>query len=82
MNEKTFHREFRRAEIRRRVGQEPDYWLGYQRGLMRGFYGEYFHTDHEHELWLTLAGESDASLRERGRGYRDGLVMATAEEAA
>ena len=80
MNVHKFHRELRKA--RTRLGQQPDYWLGYERGLIRGYRGERFGTDLEHELWLSLAAAGDAALRERGRGYRDGLVVATAEEAA
>ena len=82
MNEKAFHRELRKAHIRRERGEQPDYWFGYERGLIRGFRGEQYGTEQEHEFWLSLAAEGDASLRERGRGYRDGLVVATAEEAA
>lgn len=63
-------------------GEQSDYWLGYERGLIRGHRGDGFGTGEEHELWLGLAAETDLVLRERGRGYRDGLVMATAEEAA
>jgi len=82
MREKTFHHEIRKAHIRRERGEQPDYWLGYERGLIRGIRGEQFGTEQEHELWLGLAAEADAALRERGRGYRDGLVMATAAEEA
>jgi hypothetical protein len=57
-------------------------WLGYERELIRGFRGQRFGTSDEHEFWLTLAADGDASLRERGRGDRDGLDAATAEEVA
>ena len=64
------------------LGLRPDYWHGYQRGVRRGFQGEMFGTNADHELWLLLAvnGDDEAS-RERGRGYRDGLsAWAIAEE--
>ena len=82
MNEQMFQRELREARANRDRGARTDYWLGYERGLIRGHRGERFGTDQEHELWLTLAAEGEPALRERGRGYRDGLVVATAEEAA
>ena len=82
MNTNMFKRELVKARSARACGERPDYWFGYERGLMRGHRGAGFGTDHEHELWLSLAGAGDARLRERGQGYRDGLVVATAEEAA
>lgn len=82
MDERMYHRELLKAMKRRERGEQPDYWLGYERGLIRGFRGEKFGTAKDHEFWLSLAAERDVSLRERGRGYRDGIVMATAEEAA
>ena len=81
MNEHMFQRELYKARANRDRGARTDSWLGYERGLIRGHRGERF-GDQEHELWLTLAAEAEPSLRERGRGYRDGLVVATAEEAA
>ena len=82
MNERMFQRELCKARSNRDRGSRTDYWLGYERGLIRGHHGERFGTNQEHELWLTLAVAEDPALRERGRGYRDGLVVATAEEAA
>jgi hypothetical protein len=82
MNEHMFQRELFKARAHRDRGTRTDYWLGYERGLIRGYRGERFGTDQEHELWLTLAAECEPTLSERGRGYRDGLVVATAEEAA
>jgi hypothetical protein len=55
------------------VGDRPEYWAGYQRGLRRKFHGENFGTSSEHELWLTLIDDIDESRAERGKGYRDGL---------
>lgn len=82
MDERTFHRELFKARSRRAVGDDRNYWMGYECGLMRGVYGVCYVADEEHEVWLTYAAASELWLRERGRGYRDGLVMATAEEAA
>jgi hypothetical protein len=82
MDERTLYLELHKARSRREVGQLRNYWMGYECGLMRGFYGTCYVADEEHEAWLTFAGASELWLRERGRGYRDGLVMATAEEAA
>lgn len=82
MNEHMFQRELYKARAHRDRGARTDYWLGYERGLIRGHRGEHFGTDQEHELWLILAAAEEPALRERGRGYRDGLVVATAEEAA
>jgi len=64
------------------LGLRGDCWHGYQRGLRRGFQGEMFGTDADHELWLRLADEgADEASRERGRGYRDGLIaIAAADE--
>jgi hypothetical protein len=78
MDEQTFQSEILRARTYRELGERPAYWTGYERGLRRGFYGECFGTDQEHELWLTLEADGDAICRERGLGYRDGLAMATA----
>ena len=57
------------------LGLRPDYWHGYQRGLRRGFQGELFSTNADHELWLRLAADGDdEASKERGRGYQDGLA--------
>lgn len=82
MNEHMFQRELFKARSHRERGARAEYWLGYERGLIRGHRGDRFGSDQEHELWLTLAAERNPALRERGQGYRDGLVVATAEEAA
>jgi hypothetical protein len=82
MNIHILTRELAKARSARVRGERPDYWLGYERGLMRGHRGAGFGTDHDHDLWLSLAASGDARLRERGKGYRDGLVVAAAEEAA
>ena len=55
------------------LGDETDYWNGYQRGLRRAFHGDQFGTDEEHALWLALAEAPETDRKEKGRGYRDGL---------
>ena len=71
--------EFVRESIRARTmaiidPERADYWHGYRRGLRRARFGEQFGTAAEHQLWLTLADDTDASRAARGRGYRDALA--------
>ena len=54
--------------------QRADYWHGYRRGLRRARFGEQYGTAAEHQLWLTLADDTDSSRAARGRGYRDALA--------
>jgi hypothetical protein len=54
--------------------ERADYWHGYRRGLRRARFGELFGTAAEHQLWLTLADDTDTSRAARGRGYRDALA--------
>ena len=74
MDEIRFLTLMKKARNFAHLGGRLDYWRGYQRGLRRGFQGELFGTDREHELWMRLAEDGgDEASRERGRGYRDGL---------
>ena len=75
MNENRFLQLMMKARTFSGRGEHFDYWHGYQRGLRRGFQGDLFGTEAEHQMWMRLAehGPDDAS-RERGRGYRDGLI--------
>jgi hypothetical protein len=74
MDETRFLTLMKRARNFSHLGERLDYWHGYQRGLRRGFQGELFGTNDEHQRWLRLADEgADEASRERGRGYRDGL---------
>ena len=79
MDQIRFLMLMKRARNFSHLGERPHYWHGYQRGLRRGFQGELFGTEEEHRRWMRLAydGADDAD-RERGRGYRDGLVACTA----
>jgi len=48
-----------------------DYWVGFQRGIMRLFYGKNFGTDEEHVKWMNCAdGENGKKLQD---GYRTGV---------
>ena len=85
MDESRFLSLMKKARMFSSLGGRADYWRGYQRGLRRGFHGELFGTDDEHEFWMRLADDGgDNASRERGRGYRDGLSAcgAAAEDSA
>ena len=75
MIDTVFVRESIRARTMAIIDPErADYWHGYRRGLRRARFGEQFGTAAEHQLWLTLADDPDASRAARGRGYRDALA--------
>lgn len=82
MDEQRFISLMRKADTMRRIGDRPDYWAGYQRGLRRAHHGERFGTEAEHELWLSLIDRTDSLSQERGVGYRDGLLAAISEPEA
>ena len=82
MDAQTFQSEMLKARTLSKL-EHHDYWHGYERGLRRGYHGESFGTEQEHELWLTFAADgSDHMRRELGRGDRDGLVATEAESTA
>ena len=54
--------------------KRADYWHGYRQGLRWARYGEQCDTAAEHEQWLALVDDNDASRVARGHGYRDGLA--------
>jgi len=75
MDENRFLSLMKTARMQSYRGGEADYWHGYQRGLRRGYMGQLFSTDADHQLWMRLADDgSDKASRDRGRGYRDGLA--------
>ena len=74
MDKPTFGREMARAKTMQEIGDNQDYWAGYQRGLRRAHHGESFGTDDEHQQWLALLNEDDPQRQARGCGYRDGLI--------
>ena len=74
MDENRFLSLMNTARVQSYRGVESDYWHGYQRGLRRGYLGQLFGSDAEHQEWVRLADDgADKPSRERGRGYRDGL---------
>jgi hypothetical protein len=75
MDENRFLSLMKTARMQSYRGGEADYWHGYQRGLRRGYMGQLFGTDAEHQLWMRLVDDGpDKPSRDRGRGYRDGLA--------
>jgi hypothetical protein len=75
MDENRFLSLMKTARMQSYRGNEADYWHGYQRGLRRGYMGQLFGTDAEHQRWMRLADDGpDKPSRDRGRGYRDGLA--------
>lgn len=73
MNKEYFEQEMIRARTYQRLGDHPDYWAGYMRGLRRTFHGNNFGTQEEHEMWISFQNENDERRRWLGRGYVDGL---------
>lgn len=73
MEKGHFQREMMKAQNFIELGEDSDYWMGYQRGLRRRYHGEIFGTDEEHEMWMQLYEDSDDVRAARGRGYRDGF---------
>lgn len=55
---------------------EPDFWLGYRRGLNRRLYGKIFGNIEEHRSWYEIPDnlEEEPSIERvaRGIGYRIG----------
>ena len=75
----NYESKLRRAAVMQRLETDPvqaDWWAGYMRGLRRGHHGEIFGTEHEHQIWMSLAGSPDLLRDARGRGYRAGLAAA------
>jgi len=83
MDENRFLSLMKTARMQSYRGGEADYWHGYQRGLRRGYMGQLFGTDAEHQLWMRLANDGpDKPSRDRGRGYRDGLAACGIAESS
>ncbi len=79
----VFEQESTRARTMAMVEpKHADYWHGYRHGLRRARFGEQFDTAAEHEQWLALVDDTDASRAARGRGYRDGLAHLGTEREA
>jgi hypothetical protein len=71
MNEYTFKNEIAKARVSQTKNNNPDYWIGYERGLRRQYYGVSFGTKEDHIRWLLADGNEPQ--RQRSKGYRDGL---------
>jgi len=72
MKRSVFEHEMAKAKTFHDLGEKPDYWRGYMRGLRRRYHGENFGTADEHEKWMALV--DDEYRQEMGRGYRDAFV--------
>jgi hypothetical protein len=81
MNQSEFESKMLRAKTMRDLGDKPEYWAGYMRGLRRLYHGENFETPEDHEKWMSLTGPDEARA-ERGRGYRDGFAAEETSKAA
>lgn len=78
MSGSSFQNLLRRADTCRRIESDPyrtEWWGGYIRGLRRAHYGDGYGTERDHEIWLSLAGNSDRMRDARGRGYLAGLTL-------
>lgn len=77
MNQKEFESEMGKAKgMKIAEPDRVDFWDGYIRGLRRGYHGEKFGTDEEHQLWWNLTDDDDESRAARGQGYRVGIRCA------
>ena len=53
-----------KATARILIGDRPDYWRGYQKGLQRQYHSETVVSMDEHIQWLTILDEY--ATREKG----------------
>jgi len=70
MDEQLFKHEGMKARTFIDLGERPDYFRGYMRGLRRRYHGENFGDSGEHEKWLSVI--DDDYRREMAQGYHDG----------
>jgi hypothetical protein len=65
---------------------QPEFWLGYRRGLNRRLYGKIFGDSEFHRSWHDIPDnlEEEPSIERvvRGMGYRAGYAGLNVEEAA
>jgi hypothetical protein len=73
MNELQFKREIKKAEQLKQAG-DADYWSAYQLGLRQGF--EKSVSKKEHNLYVSYLKDPDLVKQQKGKGYRDGLMIA------
>jgi hypothetical protein len=82
MDEYTFQRELFKARAHRYCGERPDYWQGYESGLIHAHCGAQSANGHDQERLMGLTGPGEVSLSDHERGYRDGIVTTIAAWAA
>ena len=74
MDRESFESEMQLAEAKILIGDRPDYWRGYQQGLMRQYHGDSVVPLEEHREWMKKAGADDQKAYEAGKGYMDGFL--------
>jgi hypothetical protein len=78
MNQQEFESEIGKAKTFQQLEpKKQDFWAGYQRGLRRGYHGEKFGSQEEHDKWWSLVDDDIDSRVEQGQGYRAGFRCAT-----
>ena len=75
MTRERFEHELTRAKTLQQLGDRPQYWAGYIRGLKEVYHGQRFGTDEEHERWLSLLHDTYESNQDCWEGYREGLKV-------
>jgi len=56
MNESEYRTAIGSAKLMADVEPEmAEYWRGYRRGVMRGYHGDKFGTQEDHEMWMNCA---------------------------
>lgn len=74
LSEDQFNAQMTYAQTQRDLGEDnKSYWVGYMRGLRRGFYRENFGTPQEHQTWWEYFKSVDPDRKQLGTGYRDGI---------
>ena len=72
MERAQYEAEMQKAAAKIMIGDQVDYWHGYQKGLQRKYHGEPVVSTAEHLAWLNYLNEP--STRNKGKGYFDGLL--------
>ena len=75
LDQKFFEEQMQQAEAKILIGDRPEYWRGYQQGLMRQYHGDSFMTLQEHRKWMEKAKAKDRKTFEAGKGYLDGYLV-------
>jgi len=74
MDRKIFESKMQMAEAKILIGDGPEYWQGYQQGLMRQYHGDSVVTMEKHREWMKKAAAEDNKVYEAGKGYMDGFL--------